>query len=240
MNTKPSPVCPNASKPVSLRRMAWSRLPSGVNVEAKQCLAHSRYSRNTSLRKEHKGTGMNEHSKPCRVRTASGRRRLQREPCERDSPEGPVWGRRSPCHPPSQPRTLVSTSARQSLRNWSKSPWLLRWFTIMATSCGSPAPAPAPPGPLAPGPAPGPGGGGGGCGCGGGGGGAGGGGCGCGLVAMAARAVERASPGGQALRGRRLHRSRCLREANGMLLRNQRSHSNPGSEKELRERRKRR
>lgn len=87
---------------------------------------------------------------------------------------------------PRAPRTLVSTSAKQSLRNWSKSPWLLRWFTIMATSCGSPAPAPAPPAPPAPGPVPGPGGGGGGCGCGGGGGGAGGGGCGCGLVAMAA------------------------------------------------------
>lgn len=96
---------------------------------------------------------------------------------------------------PRAPRTLVSTSARQSLRNWSKSPWLLRWFTIIATSCGSPAPAPAPPAPPAPGPVPGPGGGGGGCGCGGGGGGAGGGGCGCGLVAMAAWAGERADPG---------------------------------------------
>ncbi|CAO2610840.1 hypothetical protein LEMLEM_LOCUS14825 [Lemmus lemmus] len=84
-------------------------------------------------------------------------------------------------------------------------PLLLRWFTIMATSCGSPAPAPALPGPLAPGPAPGPGGGGGGCGCGGGGG-SGGGGCSYGLVAMAARAMEPASPGGHALRGRRLHR----------------------------------
>lgn len=166
MNTKPSPVCPNASKPESLRRMTWSRLPSGVIVEAKQYLAHSRYSRNASLRKEHKGTGMNEHSKPCREHGAPPQDggRLQRKPCERDSPEGPVWGRRSPYHPPPRPRTFVSTSARQSLRNWSKSPWLLRWFTIMATSCGSPAPAPAPPGPLAPGPAPGPGGGGGGCG----------------------------------------------------------------------------
>lgn len=146
-----------------------------------------------------------------------------------DSPEGPARkspsehaGPHCPRRPPPQPRTLVSTSARQSLRNWSKSPWLLRWFTIMATSCGSPEPAPAPPGPLAPGPAPGPGGGGGGCGCGGGGGGAGGGGWGCGLVAMAARTGERASPSGQPLRERRLHRSRRLREANGMLLRNQR------------------
>lgn len=107
---------------------------------------------------------------------------------------------RTPCSPHA-PRTLVSTSARQSLRNWSKSPWLLRWFTIMATSCGSPAPAPAPPAAPAPGPAPGPGGGGGGCGCGGGGGGAGGGGCGCGLVAMEAWAGEGAGPGGRALLG---------------------------------------
>lgn len=146
------------------------------------------------------------------------------------------------------PRTLVSTSARQSLRNWSKSPWLLRWFTIMATSCGSPAPAPAPPAPPAPEPAPGPGGGGGGCGCGcgGGGGGAGGGGCGCGLVAMAAWAGEGAGagPGGRAS-GRSWEAAAAailpcrLREANGMLLRNQPTQSNPGSEREPGEGRRR-
>lgn len=39
---------------------------------------------------------------------------------------------------------------------------------------------------------------------------------------------------------RRLHRSRRLREANGMLLRNQRIQSNPGSEREPGEERKRR
>lgn len=39
---------------------------------------------------------------------------------------------------------------------------------------------------------------------------------------------------------RRLHRSRCLREAHRMLLRDERIHSNPGSERELGEGRKRR
>lgn len=47
------------------------------------------------------------------------------------------------CLAPPRPHLGVHVS-RQSLRNWSESPWLLRWFTIMATSCGSPAPAPAP------------------------------------------------------------------------------------------------
>lgn len=55
-------------------------------------------------------------------------------PEPRDRPEPPL--------PPA--RTLVSTSAKQSRRNWSKSPWLLRWLTIMETSSGSAAPPPAP------------------------------------------------------------------------------------------------
>lgn len=33
---------------------------------------------------------------------------------------------------------FVSTSARQSLRNWSNRPSVFRWLTIIDTSCGSP------------------------------------------------------------------------------------------------------
>ena len=39
--------------------------------------------------------------------------------------------------------TFVSTSARQSLLNWSKRPWVFKWLTIMDTSCGSPGGKPA-------------------------------------------------------------------------------------------------
>lgn len=73
---------------------------------------------------------------------------MHRELAPRRAPEGPQMGKPGhrqplggcgrhsggrrprvlpyPARSPRTPRTLVSTSAKQSLRNWSKSPWLLR------------------------------------------------------------------------------------------------------------------